>query len=139
MQEGIEDPANAGSWFRMNRSLHSGNGEAGAGLYEPGRKRRRRSGRLGTPGRAIRRGMKSLGGRFRTRPVMQRASLPYAGPLATSHLALRLVDLRQQRHHWRWSEQQDQCERDDVPGAVHLSAVYLPCSRFTTIGTNGTR
>ena len=70
--------------------------------------------------------METLPGRFRTRSVMQRASLPQPGALAASHLTLRFVCLRQQRHHRRGSKKQDHRESDDVSSAVHLTAVYNP-------------
>ena len=124
MQKGTEDPANAGGSHRDNGSRDLRNEEAGARLHKSHRKRRRRPGHLRTPGRTVGRGMKTLPGRFRTRSVMQRASLSHARPLAASHLALRFASLRQQRHHRRGSKQQDQRERDGVSSAVHLSAVY---------------
>jgi hypothetical protein len=56
---------------------------------------------------------------------MQTARSRKARAFAASHLALRFIGLRQQRHHRRRSKEQDQRERDDVSSAVHLSAVYI--------------
>jgi hypothetical protein len=59
MQEGIENPANSGSSFRVNRSLGPRKEEPASGRDESSRKRRRRTGHLGTTRRTIRRGVET--------------------------------------------------------------------------------
>ncbi len=123
MQKRVQSPANAGMPFRMNGSRDLRNKEASAGLHESGGKRRRRSGGLGTPGGTVRNRMKTGRGRLSSRAV-QGARSCESRALTACHLALRLIHLCQQRHHRHRPKQKSQGERENVPSAAHLSAVY---------------
>jgi hypothetical protein len=125
MQDRIENQASAGGTFPEDGVLNARKGKPNAGLRKSSRKGGGRAGNLRTSRRTAVRRMESLGG-FGSRRAVQRTRSREARALAASHLALRFVGLRQQRHHRRRSKKQDQRERDGVSSAIHLFAVYNP-------------